>query len=302
MRHDHPVAVSDPIVVLITGLSGAGKSGAANILEDLGFFVVENLPPALVEDVVDRSGVVEGARPKVAVVVDSRGGLVAGDLERIVMGLQSRGIAPIVLFLTADDAQLIKRYEEARRPHPVGESTLGESIATERGALEEARAAADIVIDTTDLSIHDLRRQIERAFAEGVEGRTMRVDVSSFGFKKGVPRVVDLLFDVRFLPNPHWDPDLRPLTGIDEPVRRFVLDNEDTKEFLREVNGLLDFLIPRYEAEGKSYLTIGIGCTGGRHRSVAIAEAIAEHIAGAGVKVSLHHRDAELPEHEAHWH
>jgi UPF0042 nucleotide-binding protein len=296
------LVANDATVVIITGMSGAGKSQTANVLEDLGYFVVENLPPSLVGEVVDRAGVVEGVRPKAAVVVDTRGGLTADDLEATILGLQGRGVTPLVLFLTASESELVKRYEEARRPHPVSAVTLGEAIAAERDALEDVRAAADVVIDTTDLTVHDLRRRIEDTFRLGVEPRKMRVDVTSFGFKRGVPSVVDLLFDVRFLPNPHWIAELRPLTGRDEPVREYVLGNADAVTFLAEVSGLLDFLLPRYEAEGKSYLTIGIGCTGGRHRSVALAEAIAEHIAGLGIEVTVHHRDAGLPGDEAHRH
>jgi RNase adapter protein RapZ len=302
MSDDARPMANDAIVVIITGMSGAGKSQAGNVLEDLGYFVVENLPPALVGEVVDRAGVVEGVRPKAAVVVDTRGGLTADDLELTILGLQGRGVTPLVLFLTASDAALVKRYEEARRPHPVSASTLSEAIAAERAALEDVRAAADIVIDTTDLTVHELRHRVEDAFRFGVEPRKMRVDVTSFGFKRGVPGVVDLLFDVRFLPNPHWVAELRPLTGRDAPVREYVLGNEDAVTFLAEVGKLLDFLLPRYEAEGKSYLTIGIGCTGGRHRSVVLAEALGEHIASRGVDVTIHHRDAGLSGDEAHRH
>ncbi len=292
----------DATVVVITGMSGAGKSGAANVLEDLGYFVVENLPPALVGEVVDRAGVVDGLRPRTAVVVDSRGGLTADDLDEAIIGLEGRGIHTIILFLDADDATLVKRYEEVRRPHPVDASTLGESIAEERHGLEEVRAAADVVIDTSDLSVHDLRRRIEDAFTRDLSFRSMRVDVTSFGFKRGTPRVVDVMFDVRFLPNPHWLPELRPLTGLDSSVREYVLGNADAQKFVADVGSMLDFLLPRYEAEGKSYLTIAIGCTGGRHRSVAIAESVADHIRSRAVDVTVHHRDAGLSGDEAHRH
>jgi len=302
MTEDANTSMQESVVVIITGMSGAGKSGAADVLEDLGYFVVENLPPSLVGEVVDRTGVVDGIRPKAAVVVDSRGGLTADELDAAILGLQGRGIWTIVLFLDADDATLIKRYDELRRPHPIDASTLGESIREERQALEDVRAEADMVIDTTDLSIHDLRRRIEDAFSAGLGSRTMRVDVRSFGFKRGIPRVVDLMFDVRFLPNPHWLPELRPLTGLDPPVREFVLGNTDAQRFVEDVARMLDFLLPRYEAEGKSYLTIAVGCTGGRHRSVAIAEAIAGHIEEGGVEVTVHHRDAGLHGDAAHRH
>jgi len=288
-------------VVIVTGLSGAGRSEAAKVLEDVGYFVVDNIPPSLVEQVVDHVGIAD-ARPRVALVVDCRGGLTAADLESIVLGLHGRGLRTTVLFLDADDATLIRRYEAARRPHPVAGATLAESISSERATLEEIRGAADIIVDTSALNVHQLRDRLEEAFAAATPESRMRVDVTSFGFKRGVPRVVDLLFDARFLPNPHWVPELRELTGLDEPVREYVLDQEDARSFVKAVADLLDFLVPRYVREGKSYLTIGVGCTGGRHRSVVIAEAIGEHLRSQGIDVTVHHRDAGLDERDAHRH
>jgi UPF0042 nucleotide-binding protein len=278
--------------VIVTGLSGAGRSQTAKVLEDVGYFVVDNLPPALITQVVDGAGLLEGDREQMALVVDTRGRLTAEDLDGALLGLHSRGLRTTVLFLDADDVTLVRRFEETRRTHPVAEGTLAEKIATERASFEDIRGGADIIIDTTDLDVHQLRRQIEVAFAGDLPEHQMRVDVLSFGFKRGVPRVVDVMFDVRFLPNPHWVTELRPLTGLDPAVRDYVMEQHDSLEFLQQVAHMLHFLIPRYAAEGKSYLTIGIGCTGGRHRSVALADEIGRIIADLGVvEVSVGHRD-----------
>ncbi len=283
--------MAEPRAVIVTGMSGAGRSQAANVLEDLGYFVVDNLPTSLIPEVVDRVGLVEGTREKLAIVVDSRAELTFEDLDRALIRLGSRGVRTTVLYLDAEDATLIKRYEETRRTHPVREGGLSDKIAAERKAFEEIRGAADVIIDTTDLSVHDLRRSIEHAFAEDQPTRRMRIDIVSFGFKRGVPRVIDLLFDVRFLPNPHWIPELRAQTGLDDPVRDYVLSRSDSERFVEHLVGMLEFLVPRYEAEGKSYLTIGIGCTGGKHRSVAIAEEVASAIAAEDLDLTVHHRD-----------
>lgn len=283
--------VAEPRAVVVTGMSGAGRSQAANVLEDLGYFVVDNLPTSLIPEVVDRVGLVEGVREKLAIVVDSRAGLTFEDLDRALIRLGSRGVRTTVLYLDADDAALIRRYEETRRTHPVREGGLSDKIAAERKAFEEIRGAADVIIDTTELSVHDLRRRIEHAFVDDQPTRRMRIDIVSFGFKRGVPRVIDLLFDVRFLPNPHWVPELRAQTGLDEPVRDYVLSRADSERFVDQLVAMLEFLVPRYEAEGKSYLTIGIGCTGGKHRSVAIAEEVASAIAADDLDLTVHHRD-----------
>ena len=292
----------EPHVVVVTGMSGAGRSAAANVLEDLGYFVIDNLPAGLIVDVVEGSGVGEGERDRFAVVVDTRGGVTADELAEAVTVLRAKGLRTTVLFLDAGDRVLIRRYEENRRPHPVPGATLGESIASERSALVEVRALGDVIADTTDLNVHELGDRLRNAFARGLPEGRLQVDVTSFGFKKGVPRVVDLLFDVRFLPNPHWVPELRELTGRDDAVREYVFSHQEAGAFVDRVAELLDFLIPKYEHEGKSYLTIGIGCTGGRHRSVAIADEIANHLGESGVQVTVHHRDAGLSEDDAHRH
>ncbi|HEX9854802.1 MAG TPA: RNase adapter RapZ [Acidimicrobiia bacterium] len=283
--------MADPRVVIVTGMSGAGRSQAANVLEDLGYFVVDNLPPPLIVDVVDRAGLFEGAREKVAVVVDTRGGVTAADVNGAIFGLLSRGVPTTVLYLDADDDVLIRRFEETRRTHPVKEGTLAEKIAFERTSLEEIRGLADVIVDTSDLNVHELRRRLESAFDEGSPVRRMRVDIVSFGFKRGMPRVADILFDVRFLPNPHWIPELRPLTGRDQPVKDYVLGQEDAMEFIERAQSMLEWLVPRYVTEGKAYLTIGIGCTGGRHRSVAIANELADRLALDAV-ITVRHRDS----------
>ncbi len=292
----------EPHVVIVTGMSGAGRSAAANVLEDLGYFVIDNLPAGLIVDVVEGSGVGDGERDRFAVVVDTRGGVTADELAEAVTVLRAKGLRTTVLYLDAADRVLIRRYEENRRPHPVPGATLVESIASERSALVEVRALGDVIADTTDLNVHELGDRLRNAFARGLPEGRLQVDVTSFGFKQGVPRVVDLLFDVRFLPNPHWVPELRELTGRDEAVRRYVFSHEEAEAFVDRVSELLDFLIPKYEREGKSYLTIGLGCTGGRHRSVAIADEIANRLDDRGVEVTVHHRDAGLSQDDAHRH
>ncbi len=281
-----------PHVVVVTGMSGAGRSTAARTLEDLGFYVVDNLPPALIEAVVHQVGMLERPRSRLAVVVDTRRGLSFSDLGEAIRALEGAGITTTLLFLDAADDVLEKRYEELRRPHPVEAPTMSESITRERHVLEGIRGAADRIIDTSERTAHDLRLAMEAAFESLLTRRDMKVAVISFGFKRGVPRVIDLLFDVRFLPNPHWVPDLRPQTGLDPPVREYVMDQPDTAEFLQRATDLLDFLLPRYRKEGKAYLTIGIGCTGGNHRSVVVAEQLASFLRDRDIEVAVQHRDA----------
>jgi UPF0042 nucleotide-binding protein len=280
-----------PEVVVVTGMSGAGRSSAARALEDLGYFVVDNLPADMIGDVVARASTPGTERRRLAVVIDVRSGMQFAALDAALQALGDDGIPATVVFLDADDDSLVARFEETRRPHPMAGPTIPESITAERGALEGVRSLADLIVDTTDLNVHELREKITDAFAE--RAHTMQVSVLSFGFKNGVPRIVDLVHDVRFLPNPHWVNELRPLTGLDALVRDFVFGTNDAEDFLRRAEDMLEFLIPRFAAEGKAYLTIGIGCTGGRHRSVAIAEALGGWLRDRGdVDVTVRHRDA----------
>lgn len=292
----------EPHVVIITGMSGAGRSHTADVLEDLTYFVVDNLPVDLIVQLVERSDAGDESRDRVGVVVDTRGGITADELSESIKLLRQMDYRTTVLFLDADDGVLIRRFEESRRPHPVAASTLGEAIALERANMLEIRGLADLIADTSDLNVHQLGDRLRSAFARGLPERRMQIDVTSFGFKHGVPRVVDLLFDARFLPNPHWQPELRSLTGVDLAVSDYVFSHAEAGEFLEKVVDLLDFVIPEYEQEGKAYLTIGVGCTGGRHRSVALAEAIGAHLRDTSYQVIVHHRDAGLGDGHAHQH
>ena len=279
-----------PQVLVLTGMSGAGRSTAAKVLEDLGYTVIDNLPPQLITGAVDHHGVTEGRR-RLAIVIDSRGGLPVDAIRDAIRDLEQQGIRTRLLFLDADDQIIIRRYEENRRPHPLHKGSLSEAIAAERELLDPLKEESDTVIDTTDLNVHQLRDRIGDQFSEGTPQRPMRVSVTSFGFKNGTPRDTDLLFDVRFLPNPHWVPELRPYRGTDKPVADYVLGSDDAREFLDRVEDLLGFLIPRFAAEGKSYLTIGIGCTGGHHRSVTLAEELGKWLTDQAIDARVRHRD-----------
>jgi UPF0042 nucleotide-binding protein len=285
-------AIDAPHVLVLTGMSGAGRSSAAKVLEDLGYTVIDNLPPALLARAVEAHNIPEEHK-HLAVVIDSRGGLPLDELKTAMTTLESEGVQSRVVFLDADDDVIIGRYEENRRPHPLGLDTITEAISAEREMLSELREMADVVIDTSNLNVHELRERMTGHFSEDEMTRPMRVSLRSFGFKHGVPRDLDLLLDVRFLPNPHWIPELRELTGIDQPVADYVLHADGAAEFVDKVDDLLDFLIPRFQAEGKSYLSIGVGCTGGHHRSVAIAEELARRIEERGVSAAVRHRDIE---------
>ena len=281
-----------PQLLVLTGMSGAGRSTGAKVLEDLGFYVIDNLPPGLLQNVVDLNDLLDTPR-RLAVVVDIRGGFPVSDLQAAISELEQSGIAVTVVFLDADDEVLIRRYEEHRRPHPAGGDTLAGSIKTERKMMSDLRAASDIYLNTSETNVHELRQRIERQFAELSSARPMRIAVTSFGFKNGSPRDVDLQFDVRFLPNPHWVPELREQTGRDQPVRDYVMSHEDARTFVEHLHSLLSFLIPRFRDEGKSYVSIGIGCTGGRHRSVALTEEIGAWLSDQGYRSTIRHRDAD---------
>ncbi len=284
---------SDDIdVVLVTGLSGAGRATAARVLEDLGWYVADNLPPELIARMVDL-GLAAGSRiTQLALVMDVRSRGFTGDLDSVRRELATRNIAPRVLFLEASDDILVRRYEQNRRSHPLqGNQTLAEGIAAERETLAPVRAAADLVIDTSALSVHALRDSIERAFGSETVAHTS-VTVESFGYKYGLPMDADIVMDVRFLPNPHWVDSLRPHSGQHPEVRDYVLGQPGAVEFLDSYHRLLGVVIDGYRREGKRYMTVAIGCTGGKHRSVAMAEALADRLqGGAALTVRVLHRD-----------
>ncbi len=288
---DH-VATDAPHVLVVTGMSGAGRSSAAKVLEDLGYIVIDNLPPSLLWSVVQAHDLPR-AHKHLAVVIDSRGGLPTDELRYAMTELEREGVLTRIVFLDADDNVIVSRYEENRRPHPLGHDTISDAIEAERELLGELREMADVVIDTSNLNVHELRQRLEAQFSEDEMNRPMRVSIRSFGFKHGAPRDSDLVFDVRFLPNPHWMPELRDQRGVDQPVSDYVLSSDGAKEFVDRVDDLLEFLLPRFQQEGKSYLSIAIGCTGGHHRSVAIVEELAKRLEAHGVNASVRHRDME---------
>ena len=286
------VATDAPHVLVVTGMSGAGRSSAANVLEDIGYTVIDNLPPQLLSLAVQAHDIPEVDK-QLAVVIDSRGGLPIGELRDAMTELEREGVITRIVFLDADDNVIVSRYEENRRPHPLGLDTIGEAIDAERELLGELREMADVVIDTSNLNVHELRERLTMQFSDDELNRPMRVSIRSFGFKHGVPRDTDLVLDVRFLPNPHWVPELRELRGTNPPVSEYVLGSDGAEEFMDKIDDLLEFLIPRFQGEGKSYLSIGIGCTGGHHRSVAIAEELRRRLSEHGVNASVRHRDME---------
>lgn len=278
---------------LITGLSGAGRSEAARCLEDLGYFVVDNLPPALLPkmaELVDRPG----GPMKVAIVVDARGGVFFGELSKALEELRELNIPARILFLEASDEDLVNRYEATRRRHPLAPADrVVEGIRKERLMMESLRGEADLIVDTSDLTPHELRDRVREAFSGSPPEEGLRVTVISFGYKFGAPRDADLILDVRFLPNPHWVDELRPLTGLDDPVRSYVKSQRLYREFMRRLHSLLSLMVPGYVAEGKSYLTVAIGCTGGRHRSVVVAEEMARFFRDRGLPAAIDHRDMD---------
>jgi UPF0042 nucleotide-binding protein len=277
--------------LLITGLSGAGRSNAANTFEDLGWFVIDNLPPTLIGKVAELVQAPGSTTERVALVVGSGALLeyldeLPGELET----LRASGPRVRVLFLEASDEVLIRRYENTRRPHPLAAERVSEAIEQERRALDEVKAQADVVVDTTDLNVHQLRDRLLEIFARDA-AHDLQTNVVSFGFKYGVPLDVDMVFDCRFLPNPHWVDELRPLTGLDDAVRDYVLDQPESGEFLGKLDDLMGLLVPAFIKEGKSYLSIAVGCTGGRHRSVVIADELARLLAKRGFEPTVQHRD-----------
>jgi UPF0042 nucleotide-binding protein len=282
-----------PGFTIVTGLSGAGRSEASKCLEDLGYFVVDNLPPALLTKMAELAGK-PGGPGKVAVVVDARGGVFFGELSKGLEELEHLSIPYRILYLEASDEDLVNRYEATRRRHPLAPADrVVEGIRKERLMMESLRGEADLIIDTSKLTPHELRERIQAAFAEAPPEESLQVSLISFGFKYGAPRDADLVIDVRFLPNPHWVDELRPLPGTDERVRTYVRGQQTYREFLRRLRALLGFMVPGFVAEGKSYLTIAIGCTGGRHRSVVVAEDLAGFFRDKGLQASVDHRDLD---------
>jgi UPF0042 nucleotide-binding protein len=275
--------------VIVTGLSGAGRSQAGATLEDLGWFVVDNLPTALILDFAGLASAPGSGRDRVVLVV-GRDIEQLGELVPAVDELRRRGITVRTLFLDASDEVLIRRFEGTRRRHPLGREKVLESIALERARLAPIRDTADLVIDTSDLNVNQLRERLIELFMDGAR-ESMQISVVSFGFKYGLPPDVDNVFDARFLPNPHWVPELRELTGLDGPVRDFVLGTPEAAEFLGRVDELLGFLLPCYAKEGKSYMGVAVGCTGGRHRSVVLVEELVERIRIRGFGAAVFHRD-----------
>ncbi len=277
-------------VVVVTGLSGAGKNSAGRVLEDLGWFVVENLPPALLLPMVELGA--RGDVRRFAAVVDVRSRAFSSDLQEAIRVLSEAGHRPRVVYVHARDEVLVRRYESNRREHPLqGSGTLTDGITAERSLLRGIAGEADLWVDTSDLNVHQLRATLENAFAR--EGRTppLTATVMSFGFKYGLPLDADLVVDARFLPNPHWIPELRAHTGRDPDVRDYVLGQPGADEFLDRYIEVLRLLVPGYRREGKRYLTLAVGCTGGKHRSVAIAEEFARRLSAEGVAAVARHRD-----------
>jgi RNase adapter protein RapZ len=278
-------------VVIITGMSGSGKASVLKAFEDLGYYCVDNLPVELIPrfaELVGQSSEIE----RTALVVDVREGRQLEELPAIVKSVR-RIISTKVLFLEASDSILLRRYSETRRPHPLGTNTSVKiSLATERKHLRQIRAIADLVIDTSKFNVHELRAHITDLFEKKENGRNILVSCVSFGFRHGVPDDADLLFDVRFLPNPHFVPEFRPLTGRHPKVAKYIRSFPQTTEFIQRISELLVYLLPHYIHEGKSYLTIAFGCTGGQHRSVMIAEEVAKRLKRAGYRIKVVHRDS----------
>jgi UPF0042 nucleotide-binding protein len=292
-RRDTALIDEEARFVVLTGLSGSGKSAAIRALEDLGYFCVENLPTSLIASFADLAEHKGGRIKRAAVVVDMRDPEFLSQFPVALKHLRQRkGLGAVVIFLEASDAALVRRFSETRRPHPAGtDLPLLEGIVQERQRLDGIRSVADKVFDTSDLTVHELRRVFTDLSRGGPE-KQLVVTLLSFGYKYGVPLEADLLLDVRFLPNPHFVPDLRPLTGRDRKVQEYVNAAPSTHTFLEKTTDLLRFLIPEYAGEGKSYLTTGIGCTGGRHRSVMIVERLRRRLARIdGVRLRVKHRD-----------
>jgi UPF0042 nucleotide-binding protein len=279
--------------LIVAGMSGAGRSTAAATLEDLGWFVIDNLPPALIGKISELASEPGSDLDRFCFVVGRGGADSVNELSPAITALRASGARVRVLFLDAADEVLVRRFEGTRRRHPVEAEGVLEAIVSERTLLQSIRDDSDVVLDTTDLNVHELRARLVELFAGSEAESGMSTAVVSFGYKHGLPLDVDLVLDCRFLPNPHWVEGLREHTGLDDDVREYVLGRPEAQEFLERLDSLFGFLLPAYAREGKSYLSVAIGCTGGRHRSVAIAEELARRFRQHGVDPTVHHRDID---------
>ena len=279
--------------LVVTGMSGAGRSTAAASLEDHGWFVIDNLPPAIIPSLIALVGAPGAEAHRVALVTGRTGGRDAEEVLEAVKRLEETAHSVRVLFLDAPDEVLVRRFEGTRRRHPRGDIGVKEAVSAERTAFSGLLSRADIVLDTGELNVNQLRSRISELFTDTLETGAMKTTIMSFGFKHGLPMDVDMVFDVRFLPNPYWVESLRDGRGLDEPVRDYVLGQADAEAFVLRSVELLDSLMPSFVREGKAYLTVGIGCTGGHHRSVAVAEEIARRLRLEGHPLSVFHRDIE---------
>ena len=284
------MASKRPEVLLLVGMSGAGRSSSSNVFEDLGYYVIENLPADLVESVVNSNDVTE-TNKQLVLTIDAKDTSAQSELKQSIDKLNQSGVLTRIIFLDADNETLLERYEENRRPHPMGKDSISQSIKVERELLKPIRELADQVIDTTDMNVHELRKRIIEGFQDDTSSQDLKISVTSFGFKNGTPRDADIVFDVRFLPNPHWREELRASTGQSPMVRNYVLSFEDAQVFLNKIKDMVEFLLPRFISEGKSYVGIAIGCTGGKHRSVVMAEEVTKWLKGENNDAVVLHRD-----------